>query len=52
MSYPLMQLLIFFIVAATDIGTAIYNRYVADMNQHIGYVAHFAGNVINLIDHL
>ncbi|XP_076256523.1 rhomboid-related protein 2-like [Rhynchophorus ferrugineus] len=49
MSYPLMQLLIFFIVAATDVGTAIYNRYVADVNQHIGYVAHFAGALAGLL---
>ncbi|XP_030747629.1 rhomboid-related protein 1 isoform X2 [Sitophilus oryzae] len=49
MAYPYVQLLVFFIVAATDIGTAIYNRYVLDINQHIGYVAHFAGAVAGLL---
>lgn len=43
MSFPLAQLLIFFVVAGTDIGTAIYYRYVLDKVQSIGYVAHFAG---------
>lgn len=45
MSYPLIQLLVFILVAASDIGTAIYYRYVLDKVQSIGYVAHFAGKV-------
>lgn len=46
MSFPLAQLLIFFVVAGTDIGTAIYYRYVLDKVQSIGYVAHFAGKLV------
>ncbi|XP_060533122.1 rhomboid-related protein 2-like [Cylas formicarius] len=49
MSFPLGQLLVFVVVAASDVGTAIYNRYVLDLEQHIGYVAHFAGAVAGLL---
>ncbi|CAH0549002.1 unnamed protein product [Brassicogethes aeneus] len=49
MSFPLGQLLVFLIVAASDIGTAIYNRYVLDIEEHIGYAAHFAGAVVGLL---
>ncbi|VEN49516.1 unnamed protein product [Callosobruchus maculatus] len=49
MSYPALQLLVFLIVAASDIGTAIYNRYVLDINEHIGYAAHFAGALAGLL---
>lgn len=49
MSYPIVQLLIFVLVAGVDIGTAIYNRYVLDINEHIGYVAHFAGALAGLL---
>ncbi|RZC41427.1 rhomboid-related protein 2 [Asbolus verrucosus] len=49
MSFPLVQLFLFLLVTASDIGTAIYNRYVLDVNEHIGYVAHFAGAVAGLL---
>lgn len=49
MSFPLVQLLIFLLVAGSDIGQAIYNRYVLDMDQHIGYAAHFAGALAGLL---
>lgn len=49
MTFPLAQLLIFFVVAGTDIGTAIYNRYVLNKVESIGYVAHFAGAVAGLL---
>lgn len=49
MSYPAVQLLLFLVVTASDIGTAIYNRYVLDTEEHIGYVAHFAGAVAGLL---
>lgn len=49
MSFPIAQLLIFVVVAASDIGTAIYNRYVLDINEHIGYAAHFAGALAGLL---
>ncbi|XP_019773049.1 rhomboid-related protein 2 [Dendroctonus ponderosae] len=49
MSYPLIQLFVFILVAVSDIGTAIYYRYVLDKVQSIGYVAHFAGAVAGLL---
>ncbi|KAJ8966535.1 hypothetical protein NQ314_003476 [Rhamnusium bicolor] len=49
MAFPSAQLLVFLIVAGTDIGTSIYNRYVLDINEHIGYAAHFAGALAGLL---
>lgn len=49
MSWPIVQLFVFVLVAGTDIGTAIYNRYVLDINENIGYAAHFAGAVAGLL---
>ncbi|KAJ8958531.1 hypothetical protein NQ318_002326 [Aromia moschata] len=49
MSFPAIQLLVFVVVAGTDIGTAIYNRYVLDFDEHIGYAAHFAGALAGLL---
>lgn len=49
MEFPLLQLLIFLIITVCDVGTSIYDRYVLDINEHIGYVAHFAGAVAGLL---
>lgn len=49
MSYPAVQLLIFLIIMASDVGTAIYNRYIQDINEHIGYTAHLCGAVAGLL---
>lgn len=49
MTYPALQLFVYLIVIAADVGTAIYNRYVLDVGQHIGYVAHLAGAVAGLL---
>lgn len=49
MTYPIVQLLIFVIVTASDVGTAIYNRYVLDLEEHIGYTAHLCGAVAGLL---
>lgn len=49
MTYPLVQLFIFLIITLVDTGTAIYNRYYLDINEHIGYVAHFAGAIAGLL---
>ncbi|CAG9861791.1 unnamed protein product [Phyllotreta striolata] len=49
MSFPIVQLLVFLIVAASDVGTSIYNRYVLDIDEHIGYAAHFAGALAGLL---
>ena len=49
MSFPIVQLFLFLLVTVSDIGTAIYNRYVLDMQENIGYVAHFAGAAAGLL---
>ncbi|KAF5287187.1 hypothetical protein FQR65_LT12316 [Abscondita terminalis] len=49
MEYPLVQLGIFLIITGCDIGTAIYDRYVLDINEHIGYAAHFFGALAGLL---
>lgn len=49
MSTGIIQLLVFSIIAAADVGQAIYNRYVLDINEHIGYAAHLAGAVAGLL---
>ncbi|CAH1382697.1 hypothetical protein MTP99_006680 [Tenebrio molitor] len=49
MSFPLVQLFIFLLVTGVDVGTSIYNRYWTDMDEHIGYVAHFGGALAGLL---
>ncbi|KAK9874302.1 hypothetical protein WA026_002655 [Henosepilachna vigintioctopunctata] len=49
MTYPALQLLVYIVVIASDIGTAIYNRYVLDVGEHIGYVAHLTGAIAGLL---
>ncbi|XP_072934187.1 rhomboid-related protein 2 isoform X2 [Epargyreus clarus] len=49
MEFAIIQLLVFLLLAAVDIGTAIYYRYYKHMTQNIGYVAHFAGAVAGLL---
>ncbi|XP_025833635.1 rhomboid-related protein 2 isoform X2 [Agrilus planipennis] len=49
MEFPALQLLIFLIITGCDVGTAIYNRYVLNINEHIGYSAHFAGALAGLL---
>ncbi|KAJ8958527.1 hypothetical protein NQ318_002322 [Aromia moschata] len=49
MSSPAIQLIIFFVITAVDIGTSIYNRYWLDIHDHIGYSAHFAGAISGLL---
>ncbi|KAF5285142.1 hypothetical protein FQA39_LY16831 [Lamprigera yunnana] len=49
MEYPVIQLGVFLIITGCDIGTSIYDRYVRDINEHIGYAAHFAGALAGLL---
>ncbi|XP_019875758.2 rhomboid-related protein 2 [Aethina tumida] len=49
MSFPLAQLAVYLIVAVTDVGTAIYNRYVLDLDMNIGYASHIAGALAGLL---
>ncbi|KAL3271049.1 hypothetical protein HHI36_021549 [Cryptolaemus montrouzieri] len=49
MTYPALQLLVYLIVIGADVGTAIYNRYVLDVGEHIGYVAHLTGAIAGLL---
>lgn len=49
MEFAVLQLFVFLIVAAVDVGQAIYNRYVLEANDQVGYVAHFAGAIAGLL---
>ncbi|XP_049840019.1 uncharacterized protein LOC126284839 isoform X3 [Schistocerca gregaria] len=49
MKLAILQALIFFILAASDIGSAIYNRYVLKEATQIGYAAHIAGALAGLL---
>ncbi|GLG99129.1 hypothetical protein R5R35_012168 [Gryllus longicercus] len=51
MRFALLQLVVFFILTASDIGTAIYNRYILEDGQRdrIGYAAHLAGALAGLL---
>lgn len=49
MSFPLVQLAIFLIITGVDVGTSIYNRYYTNMNEPIGYMAHFSGALAGLL---
>ncbi|RZF32801.1 hypothetical protein LSTR_LSTR011447 [Laodelphax striatellus] len=47
--FALWQLIIFLALAVIDIGTAIHDRYVAQLNREIGYVAHLTGAIAGLL---
>ncbi|XP_033331615.1 rhomboid-4 isoform X1 [Megalopta genalis] len=49
MEFAVMQLLVFLVVTSFDIGQAIYNRYVLETHDQVGYVAHFAGAIAGLL---
>ncbi|XP_058807042.1 rhomboid-related protein 2 isoform X2 [Phymastichus coffea] len=49
MEFAVLQLLVFLVVTCVDVGQAIYNRYVLEANNQIGYVAHLAGAVAGLL---
>ncbi|KAH9640541.1 hypothetical protein HF086_001590 [Spodoptera exigua] len=49
MEFAIIQLLVFVLLAAVDIGTAVYDRYWRHLDQNIGYVAHLAGAIAGLL---
>ncbi|CAH2052745.1 unnamed protein product, partial [Iphiclides podalirius] len=49
MEFAVVQLLVFVLLAAVDVGTAVYDRYWGRLQQNIGYVAHLAGAVAGLL---
>ncbi|XP_012548202.1 rhomboid-related protein 2 isoform X1 [Bombyx mori] len=49
MEFAIIQLLVFLLLAAVDIGTAVYDRYWRHVAQNIGYVAHLAGAIAGLL---
>lgn len=49
MEFAIIQLLVFLLLAAVDIGTAVYDRYWRHLDQNIGYVAHLAGALAGLL---
>lgn len=49
MEFAVLQLLVFLVVTVVDVSQAIYNRYVLETNDQVGYVAHFAGAIAGLL---
>lgn len=50
MTYPLVQLMVFLVIAGTDASVAIYGRYSGSGNDDsIGYAAHFFGALAGLL---
>ncbi|XP_026313453.1 rhomboid-related protein 2 isoform X2 [Hyposmocoma kahamanoa] len=49
MEFAIIQLLVFLLLAAVDVGTAVYDRYFRNLQQNVGYVAHLAGAVAGLL---
>ncbi|XP_014487144.1 PREDICTED: rhomboid-related protein 3-like isoform X3 [Dinoponera quadriceps] len=49
MEFAVLQLLVFLVVTSVDIGQAVWNRYVLDTNDQVGYVAHLAGAIAGLL---
>lgn len=49
MEFAIYQLLIFLIITISDLGTAIYNRYIISKDESIGYTAHLCGAIAGLL---
>ncbi|XP_044260626.1 rhomboid-related protein 3-like isoform X2 [Tribolium madens] len=49
MSMPFVQLAIFLLITGVDVGNSIYNRYWANLDEPIGYMAHFSGALAGLL---
>lgn len=49
MEFAVLQLLVFLVVTSVDVGQAVYNRYILDTNDQVGYVAHLAGAIAGLL---
>lgn len=51
MEFAVYQLLIFLIITISDLGTAVYNRYVSENSKDssIGYTAHLCGAIAGLL---
>lgn len=49
MEFALLQLCVFIFITVFDVGQAVYNRYVVEKEDRIGYVAHLAGAVAGLL---
>ncbi|KAF7284692.1 hypothetical protein GWI33_021705 [Rhynchophorus ferrugineus] len=49
MSYGFIHLGIMLTVITVDVGSVIYNRYTKQLDQTVGYAAHFAGALAGLL---
>lgn len=49
MEFAVLQLFVFLVVTSVDVGQAVYNRYVLETKDQIGYVAHLAGAIAGLL---
>ena len=49
MEFAIWRLLFIVILVGVDVGTAVYYRYVANVETKVGYAAHFAGAIAGLL---
>lgn len=49
MEFAIIQLLVFLLLAAVDVGTAVYDRYWGSLQQNIGYMAHLGGAIAGML---
>lgn len=49
MEYAIWRLLFILIIIGVDVGTAIYYRYIENVETKVGYAAHFAGAIAGLL---
>lgn len=49
MEFAIWRLLFIVILVVVDVGTAVYYRYVENVDTKVGYAAHFAGAIAGLL---
>lgn len=49
MEFAVLQLCVFVVITSCDVGQAVYNRYVQQTEDQIGYAAHLAGAIAGLL---
>lgn len=49
MEFAIWRLLFIVILVVVDVGTAIYYRYVENVDTKVGYAAHLAGAIAGLL---
>lgn len=49
MEFAIWRFLFIVILVVVDVGTAVYYRYVENVDTKVGYAAHFAGAIAGLL---